>query len=73
MQTPDTALRTTSDQGTAVACACGATLFRLEPGQGVYPRANLSRVLADENTRRKGICQECGAEYSIPVSRWNPA
>ena len=71
MRTPSTDHRAMPDRGTVVACACGGTLLTLAPGEGVYSRGLLLRELADENETRKGKCAQCGAEYTIPVSRWN--
>jgi hypothetical protein len=70
VKTPDADLRSTTDEGTAVGCACGARLFTLAPGEGVYPQGVLMRTLADHNEQRTGVCTECDAQYSIPVSRW---
>jgi hypothetical protein len=54
---------------TTVDCACGDTLFRLAPGEAVYPSGTLMRVMGITTNRKIG-CKKCGAEYTIPVTSY---
>jgi hypothetical protein len=52
---------------TAVKCACGEVLCRLQPGEAVYPAGTLMRAMG-ATTKRKEQCPKCGAECTFQVT-----